>query len=343
MSLNARITPTGHFKMTRIKASNMEVIEEVEFDNLITNIGIDRFGVDSYDSARNVGGWLIPVMYVGSGNATPAVTDTAMAGQVAWTSTIQSAVGTPIITGNGGHRWVVTYRFAMGTAAGTLAEVGTGWGSPSSANSLFSRALIRDMSGNPTTLTILSDEILDVTYTITINYPPESTGTIVLNGQTHTWVMRSAEADIMPTQFVSQTSIRGYTHPSYDGNYESSIRYLNNVEAWAGGATLGTITGAPSGTSLGALPASFVSTDGVYNSSLKTITYSVGADLNSWNHANGIGVIAFGFSQSKYMGNNFDSSTYSSMFKFQISFNPPIPKTASQRLRLDFNLTFSNT
>ena len=57
------------------------------------------------------------------------------------------------------YRWAkVTWRFGQGVAAGNISEVGLGWGN----SNLWNRALIKDANGNPTTITVLSDEYLDV-------------------------------------------------------------------------------------------------------------------------------------------------------------------------------------
>ncbi|WP_251258216.1 hypothetical protein, partial [Enterobacter hormaechei] len=122
---------------------------------------------------------------VGSGNTAPAVTDTVLVSQVASSST-QQAINNGVDRSGAFYAWVRrTTRFTTGTAAGTLAEVGV---SPTTSGPLFSRALILDSGGNPTTITVLPDETLDVTYELRL-YPTltDATGTVDIAGVTYNW------------------------------------------------------------------------------------------------------------------------------------------------------------
>lgn len=152
------------------------------FPNLITNAGLDLLGTtgDTY---------IYTFCRVGSGNTAPAVTDTALVSQVAASSTEQALTYGVNRAGTfyGWKRRVT--RFTTGTAAGTLAEVGV---SPTSGGALFSRALILDSGGNPTTITVFSDETLDVTYELRL-YPvlTDATGTVDISGTTYNWTARA--------------------------------------------------------------------------------------------------------------------------------------------------------
>ena len=65
----------------------------------------------------------------------------------------------------GGFGWSRNVKsFARGAAAGNISELTTGWGD--GVNQAFARALVRDSSGNPATITVLSDEVLTVTWEI---------------------------------------------------------------------------------------------------------------------------------------------------------------------------------
>ncbi|WP_462052557.1 hypothetical protein ACSYS7_001787 [Stenotrophomonas maltophilia] len=152
------------------------------FPNLITNAGLDLLGTtdDTY---------IYTFCRVGSGNTAPAVTDTVLVSPVASSST-QQAINNGVDRSGAFYAWVRrTTRFTTGTAAGTLAEVGV---SPTSSGPLFSRALILDSGGNPTTITVLSDETLDVTYELRL-YPTltDATGTVDIAGVTYNWTSRA--------------------------------------------------------------------------------------------------------------------------------------------------------
>ena len=147
----------GHFKLS-VSKDGITPIREIEFDNLITNTGLDYIlsGVGTFNS----------VCCVGTGNATPTFADTRLQTQIAALgSTDQSDA-----SGGAPNYTVISQRvfaFGQGAAAGNLTEVGVG---AALANPVVtnSRALIVDGSGNPTTLTVLSDEFLTVTYTLTL-------------------------------------------------------------------------------------------------------------------------------------------------------------------------------
>ena len=109
------------------------------------------------------------------------------------------------------------------------------------------RALILDGGGSPTTLTILSDETLDVTYTIRV-YPPTTdvTGSITLDGVSYGYTIRPCNVSTSGT-----------------GSYYWDLRLdifiiVDQLDAdrlpvirqrYAAGATIGARTALPSGTS----------------------------------------------------------------------------------------------
>lgn len=150
------------------------------FRNLITNGGLDRMG-DNADWMN----WC----QVGSGSSVPVATDTGLVTRIAGSNTQQAFTTSAQTSAPFYLASVKTFRFAAGVAAGNISEVGIGW---ASAGSLFSRALIRDGLGNPTTITVLADELLDVTYEFR-QYPPsvDSSATINLRGVDYTYTGRA--------------------------------------------------------------------------------------------------------------------------------------------------------
>lgn len=152
------------------------------FKNVITNQGLNRMG----DS----GSWF-SYCQVGEGSSTPTVTDTSLDIWVAGTNNATSNTGAVGVNPPEYYaRRRRTYRFNEGEAAGNLTEVGVGWGADSST--LYSRALIVDGGGTPITITVLSDEILDVTYEHRI-YPPldDVIGTITISGDDYDYILRA--------------------------------------------------------------------------------------------------------------------------------------------------------
>lgn len=157
------------------------------FNNLVLNIGLDRM---------SVGMW-IDRCCVGTGNSTPVATQTALDSFLASTtsylvdSSRQAGVQTTISPYYYWHRQ--TWRFNPGVATGNISEVGLGWGN----TALWNRALIKDGAGDPTTITVLADEYLDVITELRV-YPQETfSGSFDLKDKvgatisTHTYTGRS--------------------------------------------------------------------------------------------------------------------------------------------------------
>jgi hypothetical protein len=156
MSIEIKAGLKGRFKFTVRKGSTLEVLRETPWmDNLILDAGLNRLGTGT------AAGWC----QVGTSNVAPNEAQTGLVARVASTNVILSI---DVVQGTApDYRGYVeyVYRFGVGVAAGNLSEVGTGWGS---VNDLWTRALIVDDLGDPTTITILADEVLDVTYQLGI-------------------------------------------------------------------------------------------------------------------------------------------------------------------------------
>ncbi|WOE40659.1 hypothetical protein [Acinetobacter chinensis] len=132
--------------------------------------------LDSGLARMSVGGWATHLL-VGSSSAAPNVSQTSMMQFVAATTNIVGAnVVRELDPVKPYFKCTRVYRFAQGAAAGNLAEIGIGWAS----NACWNRALIRDANGDPTVLTILSDEFLQVTVEVLIYPMVESRTTINL-------------------------------------------------------------------------------------------------------------------------------------------------------------------
>lgn len=291
---------SGRFIIEKAKADNsgnpIEAtrIKVAEFDNIITNQGLNRIGTNS--------DWLTNIQ-VGSGTTPPATTDTGLASFVAGTDTFISTASTIQSSPPYYATRTLTRRFAAGAAAGNLSEVGIGWSSTGS--SLFSRALILDGSGNPTTITVLSDEVLDVTYQLRI-YPPASdaSGSIVVTGiGTIATTTRAAVVTTAANWSINQNGVQG--GPSTLTNFHA---------AYTG--SIGLITAQPSGTFESATSASL---SAYSNNSFQrdaTITWGLGA-------ANfGINAILFSFGPGFEFG------------QMQVGLGTTITKNSTQTLSL---------
>ena len=130
--------------------------------NLILNQGLNFFG-------NNQGSNFNSSCAIGSGNSTPAITQTSLDAFIALVAgTDVSYDYSYVDTGDNLYRmWEQKkYRFT-GLNNVNISEVGlVSAGSSSTNYSLTTRALIKDSEGNPTTITVKSDETLDIYYKI---------------------------------------------------------------------------------------------------------------------------------------------------------------------------------
>ncbi len=169
--VNFGITQQGFFTLEAVGRSG-RVRRSVRFPdsvgpfpNLILNQGLDRFGTEG-------GPRLYSRFWVGTGTKPVDPTDTSLMQPVGGSMGIAVADASDV--GNSGPPDYYTYRrFAKVSEVGqfgnaNLTEVGIGY---TQADSLFSRALIVDATGNPTAFPIGDDEQLRITYELRI-YPP---------------------------------------------------------------------------------------------------------------------------------------------------------------------------
>lgn len=149
MKFNLHNQVCARFKLVVHKGDGRPVRETAWFDNIVLDSGLNRMAV---------GTW-IDRCCVGTGNTTPNVLQTQLVNflaSTAWKLTTNTGIQTSITPY---YRYAsVTWRFNEGVAAGNISEVGLGWGD----SNLWNRALIKDINGNPTTITVLNDEYLDV-------------------------------------------------------------------------------------------------------------------------------------------------------------------------------------
>lgn len=317
---NIKIGVSGHFTMIAHGGKRGRVVL-AEFDNIIVNGGLN------YAAGGSTG--TIAYCQVGTGNTAAAATDAALVSRIAGTNTSPSdtmASGTyvagspPYIEGRR------TYRFAVGAATGNLAEVGVGW---ATSGSLWSRALIADAGGSPTTITILSDEQLDVVYTLRV-YPPSTdvTGSVTLAGLVYGYTLRASSISGSEWGRSPSNLLNGFV-ANFNNSATKFLAYSGNI---------GVVTSAPSGTNAAAT-ASCVTASYVNNSYQRAVEYK--ADLNDANLAAGIKSIQF------YMiiyNNTNQFGYYQAQFVAPASiatFGTNIPKDATKVLKLTLMFTLA--
>lgn len=329
MSINLKYGLAGRYKLTAHKVNSQgEIIQSRVaadwFPNLITDIGLDAIGGGTSDPPING-------CVVGTGNTTPANTDTSLVSFLAGTGTVETTwAGTSHTSATPYYiSYTVTYRFAAGVAAGNLAEVGMcGINNNYHDNSsnLFSRALIVDGTGTPTTITILSDEILDVTYEIDVYMPSGGTdvsGTfnMTIDGTSTTFnytirpaIMSSVGIYIGEwfTNFV--TGISGPTPSIYPGNYGVEGGYTD-------AGSLAAVTTFPSGTNTAAWQGS------------SYVAYTSGNLYMDNTYTMPVDVGNFTF-DTMWFGNNFNSY-------FQMLISPSVVKTSVKKFSITVRFSWA--
>lgn len=280
------------------------------FPNLITNQGLDRMGNNSD---------YLFACQVGQGNTPPAFTDTGLASYLVGTTTTTSRVSSPGVSPDWFNKQTTVFRFAVGDAAGNLTEVGIGWAT--SGSNLFSRALILDGLGNPTTITVLPSEILDVTYEFR-TYPPlsDSAGVVNISGINYNFTVRAAEVDTIKG---SNTSVGwGMVSGSFGTAAGGTSGNAGSGLSTAYTGAIGPITGIPAGSASGTsaiFPASAY-VNGTYRRD-----YSMTFGVTELNVAGGILSQVFAYA----------------WFTYQVQYTPAIPKDNTKTLVLNARHTWA--
>lgn len=273
------------------------------FPNLITNTGLDALG------SSGVASDYLTTCCVGSGTTAPSYTDTSLVSLIASTTTTNSfgsSTGTQSAAPYYGYN-ITQFNFAAGTATGNLSEIGVGV----NATSLFSRALILDSSGNPTTITVLSNEALYATYEVQQYVPTaDVTGSITINGVVYDYTLRAANA----------------TGNTWAPTGVSDSPQLSQCTVFNG--TIGAITGQPSGSQ------AYVgsTTSSAYTQGSYTLESTANFGLTNGNVTGGISAVLLQF--GTYNGAGRRGS-------FQASFSPAIPKDSSHTMTLVFSTSWA--
>jgi hypothetical protein len=294
--VSTRLGIDGHFRLVKSRADGT-VTQILEFENLLLDAGLNRLGTDNG----------VAFCAIGTGTGVPTATETALQAQQASTSTVLPGAATT--AGGSSPYWTgytFGFRFPIGSLSGNYSEIGVGW----SAILMSSRALILDIGGSPTTITVTSAEQLDVFYTRRV-YPPlvDVTASSTIGGVSTTVTTRAHSAG-------STTLWDASSWPRYDPSPASNGSFL---EAYSGAA--GAITGLPSGT-----PSS--------GSSGATLTYS--------NNSLSRSVAAtYNLSQANFVGGVASTVCWFRMMAFQYGFSPAIAKTASNTLALTYSVTWA--
>lgn len=289
----------GHFKLVATKLDGSQRVVADWFPNLVTDVGLNQMGIGAF---RNT-------CAVGTGSLAPSVTDTQLQTFRARTTTGAPAIPGPTAQPSAPYysQTNTGFRFGVGAAAGNLTEVGVGWytGSNPTDYQLWSRTLIKDEFGDPTSVTVLADEVLDVYYAMRI-YPPtaDSTYSISISGVTYNCTTRAANV----------TSTGYWSVPAGRVQFITIGTPYNVVY----NGPIGLITGTPSGYSAGGYSCSNLPYSN--NSLRQDATMSWGLDYG--NVTGGIKSIFY----------------FTSVGCYQTEFDNPIPKDNTKVLSVSFRV-----
>ncbi|RKG55236.1 hypothetical protein D7V64_02675 [Acinetobacter cumulans] len=286
----------ARFKLASYKADGSASNETPWSNNLVLNSGL----------ARMSSGTWIDRCVVGSGNSQPIPEQVALDNFLAKTATITNSV--PIISTTAPYYYGVrvTWRFAEGVAAGNISEVGLGWGD----NNLWNRALIKDTSGSPATITVLSDEYLDVISEVRL-YP--SSGNASFN-------LIDGENIISEHTVTSLPCVPGNPGAVFE-KIEAPYLYIYNGAA---------------GTSINALP---TGTESSVNSVVTTYPTQTSVksvfsiDLTSAN-------MQHKSLKLGYAGLFLRSNSLFNIIGYKMELTPPITKTSDQKMSYTFELSW---
>ncbi len=157
----AKVGVEGRYTIRAIKPG-IGVVRELAFPNLLTDLGLDAIGSDpSFNQ-----------MHLGTGTASPNITDTALANFGVNVQTSSPNFVSGVSGGVPYYGWATaTWTSNVGGAAGSWTEIGVS--SQNTNGNLRSRALILDGGGNPTSFPVLADEQFQGSYELRV-YPPTS-------------------------------------------------------------------------------------------------------------------------------------------------------------------------
>lgn len=162
--MQADMGVAGEFRVVVKRADGSTKIDTGYQKNLILNQGLDFFGGDK-------GGNMMAYCVIGSGNSQPIYTQNKLDAFLAETGTtgypaypVYKTDYDKIRDGNL-YKASVTNKYSFTNIVGNICEIGLASDySNSTTYNLCTRSLTKDSQGNPTTITVLSGEQLDIYY-----------------------------------------------------------------------------------------------------------------------------------------------------------------------------------
>lgn len=304
MLLNTNYGMEGYFRLVVRKKNGNVVCDTGNFKNIITNYGMNRIG----GQLSGVG--IFGGCTVGTGTTPESVNDISIQSYLARTDNFSSspanAVGSTVEPYYAIRR--ATWRFPAGAVVGNISEVGVIANYAPPNYELWSRTLIKDSSGSPITITVLSDEVLDVYYEARVYLQSSpTTGTANILGSTYSYrvnnrlLTSAVHADVFRAGFASRIS---YNASVQDGPLGPSPAYAT--------------TGTQSATSNSTTPIAYTT-----NSFASSTIYTFSPGTATW------GVRSF----------NMNSSNQGAAYALELT--PAFEKSATVELKVTHTVTWS--
>ena len=281
----------------------------IPFMNLITDAGLNYIKDNTPISTA------CAYCKVGTSSAIPTVSDTSLGAQTGSESqTGGTATSLQYTTEPYYSEHTKFYTFTIGSVSGNLTEIG--FFSSSSYGTMWSRSLIKDSGGNPTTLTLLTTEQLRVTYTVRRYIPASLTGSFTLNTN---GTNSTINYTITPANISSE-----------EATWYQGVCSQNSMDLFACETqVLGAITYNPSGTKSSSISGSGVT----YVPGSFQRDFILTVPLTTANFTTGIGSVVF---WSRQPADSYPRG-------YQCSFSPKIMKTSSQTLDIVIRLSWGRT
>ena len=314
INIGMRSRGEGWYRLETVRQDGSVSQDTGWFHNLITDQGCDqRFNPPVYNTEYGVR-YLNTHCAVGDGSAAPSATDSQLASRVAnFPSSPASNVqgGTTTFVDGSQPYWktVWTYTFPVGAAAGNLTEVGVGGMLNGDTEvRLFSRALIVDGVGDPTTISPASDESLRVTYELREYIDTgDAAYSFDMEGVTYSGTLRRCDIDSPPGNLDQAIS---------RGPFENIALYVYN-------GSIGTAYNNPTGTQGG----------GVNDSSISQQAYAAPNKYRDF-------TCHFGLSNGNLSGGITAIKISSPVGSWQMSVSPAIPKDGTKQMDLNFRIAW---
>lgn len=282
------------------------------FPNLITDIGLNRWGT----------GAIVQFCGVGTGTAQPQVTDTGLTTPLAFTSSGQYT-SVPDAAQPSAPYFITltrTFNFAQGAVVGNISEVSVGWAG--SNGSAWSHARIKDGGGVDTTITVTAIEQLSVTYQLRLNIvTTDVVTTPTIGGVVTTVTLRPAQVTSSSWAQVTGGAAAAFDYAYAAANVASGV--FRSCVPYVG--PIGAVTGTPSGST--GTSAGPMSTGAYANNSLY-IDATYPFSISQGNIAGGIGAVLVNAANAGL---------------WQAGFVPSIAKDNTKTLNLTFRLSWART